>query len=70
MKKLLNRKTFKINLKRNDNQSGSSFSFRFAGIRNILWDRLKAKYIQEFFEFITFHYSNCCLLRILKDDAE
>ena len=25
---------------------------------------------QECFEFITFHDSNCCLLRVLKDDAE
>ena len=25
---------------------------------------------QECVEFITFHYSNCCLLRVLKDDAE
>ena len=25
---------------------------------------------QECVEFITFHYSNCFLLRVLKDDAE
>ena len=64
MKKLLNRKIF------SDNQSGSSFSFRFSGIHSVLWDRLKAKFIQGCFEFITFHYSNCCILRVLKDDAE
>ena len=60
-----NKKLKKINLKRNDNHLGSIFSFRFSWTRNVLWDRLKAKFIQECFEFITFHYSNCCVLRVL-----
>ena len=43
--------------------SQSQFFFRFSWIRNVLWDRLKEK-IQERFENITFHYSNCCILGV------
>ena len=60
--KFLNGKTFQINFKRNDNQS-RSILFRFSWICNVLWDRLNAN-ISRMFRFITFPYSNCCILRV------
>ena len=63
MKKLLNRKIFQI-------ISQGRVSVSDFQEYSVLWDRLKAKFIQGCFEFITFHYSNCCILRVLKDDAE
>ena len=45
--KFLNGKTIHINLKTDDNQSGSIL-FRFSRIRNVLWDRLKANISRRF----------------------
>ena len=35
----------------------------FSWICNVLWDHLRETF-QECFEFITFHYSNCCIFRV------
>ena len=43
--------------------SHSRFIFLFSWVRNVVWDRLKAKF-QECFEFITFHFSSCCILSV------
>ena len=65
MKKLLDGKTFQIILKRNDNQPESIFFSDFheyAMYCGIAWRQT----FQECFEFITFHYSNCCILSVKK----
>ena len=68
MKKLLNRKTFQLNLKKNDNQSGLIFSFRFSRILNVLWDRLKANIYSRMFliyriSLLKLLYSTCIKIR-------
>ena len=35
----------------------------FSRICNVLWDHLRQTF-QECFEFVTFHYSNCCIFRV------
>ena len=60
--KLLNGKTLQIILKVMI-ISSRSILFRFSWICNVLWDRLMAN-ISRMFRFITFPYSNCCILRV------
>ena len=60
----MNGKIFQINVERNDNQSGSIFFlFFFYGYEKYCGTAWRQTF-QECFEFITFHYSNCCILRV------
>ena len=60
--KLLDGKTFQINLKSNDKQSVNFFSdfHEYAMYCGIAWRET----FQECFENITLHYSNCCILGV------